>query len=353
MPRQVDAYELFIASPGGLDDERNAVRDEIAKFNELFMYDLGAAFTARGWEDVPGGMSRAQGLINDVIRKCDYTILILGSRWGTAPALDGKFTSGTEEEYSIARECVSKAELPMVDILVLFKGVPDSQLSDPGEQLSKVLSFKKELEESKELLYKTFDDLDGLRHEVRARLHGWVRTKGVANIAPRSVGDQLAAGDSAKRNAGSVPEDGQSVDPLELAESFESKGLMTQAEAAYAKAVADNDVDSLEKYARFLRRTGRLAKSLEINERILAQLASAGDALETTDKRVRILVSIGIVQRKMGDLSGSRKSLHEAVQTAQQGGTEALSVMSYALDANNAQKLWAKSEEWIQVALRG
>jgi len=53
----------------------------------------------------------------------------LGSRWGTEPAKDGKYTSGTEEEFYIAKDCIERQSAPMKDILVLFKGVPDEQMA--------------------------------------------------------------------------------------------------------------------------------------------------------------------------------------------------------------------------------
>ncbi|MFI6306763.1 tetratricopeptide repeat protein [Amycolatopsis thailandensis] len=329
MPIDVVTYRVFIASPGGLEAERNAVREEVEKFNKTYATDSGFAFSAAGWEDVPGGSGRPQKLINDLVECCDYMILILGHRWGSSSSIDGQYSSGTEEEFYVAKDCIHRTEAPMEDILVLFKGVPEAQLSDPGLQLQKVLTFKEKLEESKELLYKTFDDLDGLRQEVDVRLRGWMRhalnlgknatTRPVSNSLPDPTVDPTIE----------AAPDGSA---LTAAEAFEAKGLMTQAEAAYAKAIVDSDVTSLERYARFLRRTGRFAKSLEINQQVLTQLASSPDSNDTVVERARIMVSIGIVHRKLGDLRESRYSLNEAVQTARTGGSDALDVLAYALD---------------------
>ncbi len=338
MARTVDVFKIFIASPGGLEAERQAIREEIDSFNRVFMHDTGIEFAAEGWEDVPGGLRRPQELINQSVRACDYMVLVLGSRWGTRPSADGDFTSGTEEEFHVARQCIAQAESPMADILVLFKGVPEDQLSDPGEQLRKVVSFKEELEESRQLLYKTFDSVDGLRAEVSIRLQSWARDRAKAGRDSPQLAEGNAEAIPASKPShdetrlGSVDEVPGSLLALRAAEDFEAKGLMTQAEAAYAKAVVDSDVVSLEKYARFLRRTGRLSKSLEINRAILSQLASSESASTTTVERARILANIGIIERKLGDLRASRYSLHEAVQTARQGGDDAVEVLTYALD---------------------
>ena len=170
MPQEISAYRIFVASPGGLERERSIIREQIARFNESRMHELGCVFSAHGWESVPGSMRRPQGAINEDIEQCDYMILMLSNRWGTIPAVDARFTSGTEEEYYIAREHISDSNRPMADILVLFKGISDEQLRDPGDQLRKVLTFRKKLDEERELFYKTFDDEEGLRFEVTIRL---------------------------------------------------------------------------------------------------------------------------------------------------------------------------------------
>ena len=225
----------------------------------------------------------------------------------------------------------------MCDMLVLFKGVPEEQLSDPGEQLRKVLAFKKLLEDERQIFFKTFDDLEGLRREIAARLKGWARNTNAGEPKSRTEPADSGAtpsslGSSQQESQDSVDDIPMGSDALAVAEEFEAKGLMTQAEAAYARAIVDSDVASLEKYARFLRRTGRLSKALEIDRRVLSQLASLRNPGETTGQRARILTSIGIVERKAGDLRASRYSLHEAVETAREGGRESLDVLAYALD---------------------
>src|SRR6266536_609777 len=181
-------------------------------------------------------------------------ILILSSRWGTKPAADGRFSSGTEEEFYLAQDCIAREDSPMTDILVLFKGVPEDQLSDPGDQLRRVIEFKQRLEESRTLLYKTFDDLEGLCREVGNRVLAWARGQGRRAPRPKE-GRPLVPPDSTTNSSEHVEPAGAPA--LAAAEEYEAKGLMTQAEAAYARAIVDSDAASLEKYARFLRRTGR------------------------------------------------------------------------------------------------
>src|SRR6185295_17090308 len=50
MPFPVTAYRIFIASPGGLDDERHVFRRIINDYNETDALDDGALFVPVGWE---------------------------------------------------------------------------------------------------------------------------------------------------------------------------------------------------------------------------------------------------------------------------------------------------------------
>ena len=82
--------------------------------------------------------------------------MVLWNRWGSPP--DGKgspYSSGTEEEYHVALECLDDPNRPMRKIAVMFKGVDHHQLADAGPQLRKVLKFRKKLERERTLLFNT------------------------------------------------------------------------------------------------------------------------------------------------------------------------------------------------------
>lgn len=318
MPRQVDVMRVFIASPGGLEDERAFVRSETAKFNESLMLDFDVAFFCEGWERVAGGAGRPQAIINETVRECDYMILILWDKWGSKPAEDDKHTSGTEEEFAIAHASLSDKSAPMMDILLLFKGVSERQIGDPGEQLQKVLGFKRDIEEAREFFYKTFDTEEEFRYQVGQHLLGWARGGG--------------KGASAGPPATSPPELPSGATTLETARALESSGLMTQAEAAYAIAIADGDIESLESYARFLRRAGRASRSIEINSRILSAVNAGSGRQPTEIQRAGVLANMGIVHRKQGRLLDSIYALNESIQTAEASGVEGRSILAYALD---------------------
>ena len=57
----------------------------------------------------------------------------------------------------------------------LFKTVDAVQLGDPGPQLQKVIDFKKKVEEEKERLFSTFDDVEAFTKHLHVHLAAWMR----------------------------------------------------------------------------------------------------------------------------------------------------------------------------------
>lgn len=174
MPTNLTCLNVFIASPGGLGEERKAFRDAAQEANEADAIARGILYRPIGWEDTLGGIGRPQTIINEDIRKCDYLILLLWNRWGSPPDTNtSHFTSGTEEEFHVAKECHKLGS--MRQILIFFKAIDPHQLSDPGPELNKVLSFKKDLEQRKEYLFHTFDSIENFKTLIRKHLAAWLR----------------------------------------------------------------------------------------------------------------------------------------------------------------------------------
>ncbi len=95
MPLDITGYLVFIASPGGLQNEREAFRKTIVEANEDALY-RGAIFIPVGWEDTFAGVGRPQEIINRDLRECDYFVLLLADRWGTPTGSGNDYSSGTE-----------------------------------------------------------------------------------------------------------------------------------------------------------------------------------------------------------------------------------------------------------------
>ena len=158
----------------------------------------GVLFHPVGWEDTLAGPGRPQELINNDLRDCDYAVFVLHDRWGTPT---GSYSSGTEEEWSIAEELYAATKLRRV--ILFFKKVDARQMTDPGDQLKQVLAFRKKVETERKHFFKPFEQADVFCEELRRQLGKWLRdheaqTKGsdsdgrLSELSPSILGTGLA-----------------------------------------------------------------------------------------------------------------------------------------------------------------
>ena len=171
MPRTIIQYRVFIASPGGLEDERRRFRHVLDKYTARDAEPRGVAFHPVGWEETVCGVGRPQALINEDIKQCDYAVFVLHDRWGS-PTGNGH-ASGTEEEWKLAEELYEAIKIR--NIALFFKNVDHRQLKDPGEQLRKVLDFRKRIMEGRKYLFKDFLETNDFGELVENQLAQWLR----------------------------------------------------------------------------------------------------------------------------------------------------------------------------------
>ena len=326
MPTDLKAYRIFIASPGGLQDERKAFRREVQSYNESEAVHRGVTFIPVGWEETLGGVGRPQSIINEDVRKCDYFLLLLCDRWGSPSSKDGSgYTSGTEEEYSVAMECYEDPELFMRQIVMMFKGVDPKQLSDPGPQLQGVLDFKAQVEQQKRHLFITFDTIESFCELLRRHLGQWLRdhekgaTGRVEEPTPPPSGETLEGMGVETLLEPAAPMTEDSL--ISGAWSLADEGRLTEAEVEFSKAiVGGNDPEAFLQYGSFLVRGGRLDQAMIMFER-------ARGISEEQDEEAGMASaygSLGIVLRIRGDLDGAeemhRKSLKIEKKLGRLGG---------------------------------
>ncbi len=184
MSKSLTQYGVFIGSPGGLEEERTLFRRTLDRYTKLHAQPRGVTFYPVGWEDTIGGVGRPQELINGDLGQCDYAVFVLHDRWGSPTG--GASSSGTKEEWTLAEQLYKEAKIR--NIALFFKQVALPQLHDPGEQLTKVLAFKRQIEEGKKYLFKSYAAADDFRELLEAQLARWLRDhEGTAN-APSSGG---------------------------------------------------------------------------------------------------------------------------------------------------------------------
>lgn len=152
MSKTAQVMNLFIASPGYLTDERDAVEQAAdAMTAELAPYH-GTVIVTDRYEQMVGAAGNPQHQINGRADNSDIFVGIVHRWWGT-PTGNG-YSSGFFEEFSHALKRWQETGHPR--IALFFKDVEDSSLRDPGAQLAQVLKFRKEVEEKHIAFYKRF-----------------------------------------------------------------------------------------------------------------------------------------------------------------------------------------------------
>lgn len=338
MPQEIQAYQVFIASPGGLDAEREAFRRTLAEHNEADALARGCMFRPIGWEITLGGVGRPQELINKDVRTCDYFVLVLWDRWGSLPdrKKTARYSSGTEEEYHVALECFDDPSLPMRQIVVFFKAPSLGQVGDPGPELQKVLEFKKELEAGKNLLFATFDEVSGFELILRRHLAHWVRDyeEGTtAKVAKPETPPQPPS--ELRREPVPVPahKPGRGRGALAKALRLEREGRLTEAETEYARAVATGDRVAIEFYGTFLTRTGRWKPAREMLARALELEDEQGDELG----QGTTLNSLAVTYYQQGDFQRAQDLFRQALAFRERA--DAPETEGYAINLYNLATL--------------
>ncbi|MGH7599179.1 MAG: tetratricopeptide repeat protein, partial [bacterium] len=170
MPGQpVHLLKIFIASPGDVSLERDKACEEIDNLR-LLAHKHGYDLEAIRWEThATPRMGRSQELINRLVRECDLFIGILWRRFGLPT---GEAESGTLEEFDLARERFAKERAP--EIMLYFREVHPDFLADPGDQLKKVLAFKKQVEDGRLALYSQYRDPEHFAALLRQHITDWL-----------------------------------------------------------------------------------------------------------------------------------------------------------------------------------
>ena len=116
---------------------------------------------------------RSQSVINGDVDQCDVFVLAMYRRWGQDAPDAHPYTSYTEEEFHRALDRWQKTRAP--EIFVFFKRVDAASEADPGPELAKVMTFRKHLEDTRQVLYRNFDDERTFMNEIDNHLRAYAR----------------------------------------------------------------------------------------------------------------------------------------------------------------------------------
>jgi hypothetical protein len=156
---------VFLASTGDVEEERHAFREILQELSSNTSFQ----FTPTGFEDALAATGPlSQAAINKLVDDCDVFVAVFHRRWGQPAPETAVYTSCTEEEFERANRRFGESGIP--EIFCFFKHVDLASLADPGEQLSRVLEFRRRLEESRRTLYRTFTTVAEFRIELRTHL---------------------------------------------------------------------------------------------------------------------------------------------------------------------------------------
>ena len=309
---------VFIASPGGLEEERRLFYEILGEVNRSKANAMGIQLEPLGWEDTLPGFGRPQELINEDVKRCDLMIMLLWKRWGTPT---GEYSSGFEEEYELAKRLREEGDKP--EIMLYFRKVSDDMLADPGPQLRQVLNFKEKIESERKFFYKPYEDKNQWEKIFREHLSKWLDRLPIENYrTEESIEDQRRLKESedeiqrlkteleAERQNSQTAIKGLAltlgIEALEKADS----GQITRAEEYFAKSIANYPNPAIiNKYGLFLQRIGMLKRAEEkFSEVVKISEETGNDSLVAA-----AYGNLGNVYQTCGDLDSAEEMHRKAL----------------------------------------
>lgn len=168
MPRNTAVFQVFVASPSDVVDERRLLEGVILQLNQIWSRSLGISFELLKWEtDVhPSFSTDPQSAINEQIG-LEYDVFI-GILWGRLGTPTPRAASGTLEEFNRAhsRFTLNKTS---PEIMIYFKDAGIAPSKTDTAQLQKVNEFRDSLA-AKGGFYSMFEDQAGFESSLRSHL---------------------------------------------------------------------------------------------------------------------------------------------------------------------------------------
>lgn len=180
MPSPVTKLKVFLASPGDVLKERDALGAAIAELNLTAAADRHLVLEVVRWETHvhPGIGDDPQAVVNRQIEPYDIFVGIFWHRVGTKTQ---RAESGTLEEFEMARDLHKQGRLK--HLLLYFKTAPWMPSSkDEAEQQLKLLTFRESI--GKSALVKEFKTTRAFEQTLRRDLASVLKTWEAAPAAP-------------------------------------------------------------------------------------------------------------------------------------------------------------------------
>jgi tetratricopeptide (TPR) repeat protein len=326
VPSAITAYRILIEVPDDLGEERQAFIDTVHAFNESDAVPRGVLFVPVGWE---AGIGRSRDSIDEDLSSVDYFVLILADQW----------PDGAREVYELASKQAADPASSLCQILPFFKPVPPRQLSDPGEKLREVLTFREQLESGPHMRFETYGTLDHFSRRLRWHLGRWLID--CEQKAQLGSGEEPSSKEAAPEPMESVEERGWMPHPLErTAEGFNKYGLFLQRQGMTAEAEdihrqaiqMAREKGQKEQQAIAYGNLGEIYHRREEREKAEEMFRKALAICEDLDNKAGMAAccsGLGVVYRSRGELDRADEMFRRALQLEQKLGREAGMVAAY------------------------
>lgn len=348
---------VFVASPGGLDDERNAVEQIAAELNAKLGDQLNVVITVRRFEQLSARPGRPQGQINQWIEDCDVLIAIVHRRWGS-PSGNSDHT-GFSEEFDLAIERYESTGHPVVSLH--FKAVDPESEADAGPQLEQVLAFRRRIEVDHVAMYRRFDSIDSFKLSTMQLLVEEMHSVSVVADSPDAGSLSSAPADESVSVATDTSDNADQSGIAQVLESFSSviqkqkfdEVLDFDRLMLFASAVSrDPVVPSVHLLNRMFERTGSPEFSgLEINIWFRAYVADHGGSQKVDLRVIPFALVVGKEKIKAMLLDHASEILASDLQQLQSGYLRLIAAYRLRPDL-----LWSDigaPEHWNRLAQNG
>jgi len=168
--QELRQYKIFIASPSGLEAERDKLRQEVQFYSKYETEREGLTFSVVRYEDNAASFGNPQDGINPYLCECDFFVFVLHDRWGTPPGSESVYSSGSEHEFHLAYTCL-QGDYPMREIALLHKPMDRNQRR--RKEGRKVTDFIEKIKDSKGLYFQRFNNMDEFRFCIGRCLAKW------------------------------------------------------------------------------------------------------------------------------------------------------------------------------------
>jgi hypothetical protein len=158
-----DMHRIFCATPGDLEDERQAFYQIMSEVNEAQAMQRDVLLVSVSITPSMADMRPFQPAIKENIQACRYYIQLLEDTWG-APQ------KNFEREYALARKYSADPGLPMKEVAVLFK-----KPLLPHKVEAEITDLKQTLRADGNSLLE-FDGPDEFKAILRPLLERWLET---------------------------------------------------------------------------------------------------------------------------------------------------------------------------------